>query len=90
VSAQVNLSTNAIAISGSNFGNQLPEVSLDATSLVVTAFGPAKIQANLPVGLVLGSYRLVVTAGGASHLRSSISHGGLMSIRGMEKWRLSR
>jgi hypothetical protein len=66
VSAQVNLSTIAIAISGSNFGNQLPEVSLDATSLVVTAFGPAQIQANLPVGLVPGSYRLVVTAGGAS------------------------
>jgi sugar lactone lactonase YvrE len=63
-SAQVNLSTRTIAISGNNFGNQLPEVSLDATSLVVTAFGPAKIQANLPVGLVPGSYRLVVTAGG--------------------------
>jgi hypothetical protein len=63
-SAQVNLSTNTIAIIGSNFGNQLPEVSLDATSLVVTVFGPAKIQANLPVGLVPGSYRLVVTAGG--------------------------
>jgi hypothetical protein len=65
-SAQVNLSTNTIAISGSNFGNQLPEVSLDATSLVVTAFGPAKIQANMPVGFVPGSYRLVVTAGGGS------------------------
>jgi hypothetical protein len=61
--AQVNLSTNTIAISGSNFGNQLPEVSLDATPLVVTAFEPARIQANLPVGLVPGSYRMVVTAG---------------------------
>ena len=62
-SAQVNLSDNTIAISGSNFGDQLPAVSLNATSLVVTAFGPAKVQANLPVGLVPGSYRLVVTTG---------------------------
>jgi hypothetical protein len=65
-SAQVNLTTNTIAIFGSHFGNQLPEVSLDAAALVVTAFGPAKILANLPVGLVPGSYRLVVTGGGGS------------------------
>jgi hypothetical protein len=73
-SAQVNLSTHTIAISGTNFGNQLPEVSLDATSLVVTAFGPAKIQANLPVSLVPGSYRLVVTAGGG------LARFGLMDV----------
>src|ERR1700735_2220259 len=65
-SAQVNLSTNTIAISGSNFGNQMPEVSLGPASLVVTAFDSVKIQANLPAGLGSGSYRLVVTTGGGS------------------------
>ncbi len=62
-SAQANLLTNTIAISGRNFGNQQPVVNLDATSLVVTSFSPTAIQANLPAGLAPGSYHLVVGSG---------------------------
>jgi hypothetical protein len=62
-SAQANLSTNTIAISGRNFGKQPPEVMLDAATLVVTSFSPTSIQANLPLGLPPGSYHLIVVAG---------------------------
>jgi IPT/TIG domain len=63
-SAHPNLSTNTIAISGRNFGNQQPVVNLGATSLVVTSFSPTAITANLPAGLAPGSYHLTVVAGG--------------------------
>src|SRR5271166_244832 len=65
-SAQANLSTNTIAISGRNFGNQQPVVNLDATPLAVTSFSPTAIKANLPAGLAPGSYHLMVVAGGVS------------------------
>jgi outer membrane lipoprotein-sorting protein len=66
-SAQANLSTNTIAISGRNFGNQQPVVNLDATPLAVTSFSPTAIKANLPAGLAPGSYHLMVVAGGVFH-----------------------
>jgi hypothetical protein len=62
--AQANLSSNTIAISGRNFGNQQPVVNLDATPLAVTSFSPTAIKANLPAGLAPGSYHLMVVAGG--------------------------
>jgi hypothetical protein len=65
-SAQANLSTNTIAISGRNLGNQQPVVNLDATPLAVTSFSPTAIKANLPAGLAPGSYHLMVVAGGVS------------------------
>src|SRR5215472_13063841 len=73
-SAQANLSTNTIAISGRNFGDQEPVVDLNATPLTVTSFTPTTIKANLPVGLVPGSYHLVVVA------RGSVPRFGLLDV----------
>ena len=63
-SAHSNLSTNTIAISGRNFGNQQPVVNLGATPLAVTSFSPTAITANLPTDLAPGSYHLMVVAAG--------------------------
>src|SRR5271170_561631 len=65
-SAQADLLAKTIAISGRNFGNQLPVVNLGATALEVTSSSPTAIKANLPVDLPSGSYRLVISAAGGS------------------------
>jgi len=61
-SAQPNLSTNTIAISGTGFGSVRPTVNLSTTPLTVTSFSPTAITATLPTGLNAGTYALVVTS----------------------------
>src|ERR1700745_971243 len=65
-SAQADLLAKTMAISGKNFGDLLPVVSLGATALEVTSYSPTTIKAKLPEDLPPSSYRLVIFAGGVS------------------------
>jgi hypothetical protein len=49
-----------LTISGHNFGDQPPVVSLDSVPLVVTSATPTQVLASLPPGLLPGSYRLTL------------------------------
>jgi hypothetical protein len=63
VSATINYSAtpNQVTISGHDFGTTAPIVVLDTTTLTLISNDSTTIVANLPIGLVPGSYGLRVT-----------------------------
>jgi hypothetical protein len=67
VSAQANFVTNTLTISGNNFGTAAPTVILDATKLTVTSNTNTQIVANLPAGIMPGSYHLTVAKAERHH-----------------------
>jgi hypothetical protein len=60
VSAQANFVANTITITGNNFGTNPPTVTLDATTLTLASNSNTSIVANLPAGILPGSYHLKV------------------------------
>lgn len=67
MSAQANFVTNTLTIAGNNFGTALPTVTLDATKLTVTSNTNTQIVANLPAGIIPGSYHLTVARAEQHH-----------------------
>ncbi|WP_313901039.1 IPT/TIG domain-containing protein [Occallatibacter riparius] len=60
VSAQANFVANTITITGNNFGTKAPTVTLDAATLTLVSNTNTQIVANLPGGILPGSYHLTV------------------------------
>lgn len=67
VSAQANFVSNTLTIVGNNFGTAMPTVTLDATKLTVTSNTNTQIVANLPAGIMPGSYHLTVAKAEQHH-----------------------
>src|SRR5580698_8594263 len=59
----ITMTSTQITITGTNFSpfGSIPSVALDNISLVVVSYNNTVIVANLPVGLLAGTYRLTLT-----------------------------
>jgi len=61
VSAVANFQTNQLTITGSNFGTDVPRVTLDGSKLQVVSNSPTTVVATLPTGTNPGGYLLTLT-----------------------------
>ena len=55
-SAQANFTNNTLTVIGTNFGIKTPSVTLNATALTVASSSNTQVVANLPAGILPGSY----------------------------------
>ena len=62
-SAMANLTAHTLTITGTNFGNGTPAVTLNNDALAVTSSNPTTIQATISNSFVPGSYLLSVSTG---------------------------
>lgn len=58
---------NVLVITGRNFGETLPTVTLADTALVVKRFSENEVVATLPRGLTPATYGITVTTNGIRH-----------------------
>ncbi len=76
VAAQASADLSSITVSGLNFGNETPTVSLGLSALTVTMVQPAGVKtgdadmvtAALPAGVAPGTYLLALTRAGDKEL----------------------
>ncbi len=86
ISATADLTSHVLTITGTNFGNTTPAVTLNGLALVVTSSSATTISATIPGSFTPGSYLLTVSAGGGQPSSDSfditIGYGGSTGAMG--------